>query len=42
MQAVMLHIMNKYGYLGVCFLIAVETDFPLQSENKHPDTHMYS
>ncbi|MBO5461466.1 MAG: DedA family protein [Ruminococcus sp.] len=28
MQAVMLHIMNKYGYLGVCFLIAVENLFP--------------
>lgn len=28
MQAIMLHIMNTYGYLGVCFLIAIENLFP--------------
>lgn len=28
MQEFMIHIMNTYGYLGVCFLIAVENIFP--------------
>lgn len=28
MQEVMIYIMNTYGYLGVCFLIAVENLFP--------------
>ena len=27
-QEVMIYIMNTYGYLGVCFLIAVENLFP--------------
>lgn len=28
MQELMIHIMDTYGYLGVCFLIAVENLFP--------------
>lgn len=28
MQELMIHIMDTYGYLGVCFLIAVENIFP--------------
>lgn len=28
MQEMMIYIMNTYGYLGVCFLIAVENIFP--------------
>lgn len=28
MQEMMIHIMDTYGYLGVCFLIAVENLFP--------------
>ena len=28
MQEFMIYIMNTYGYLGVCFLIAVENIFP--------------
>ena len=28
MQEFMIYIMNTYGYLGVCFLIAVENLFP--------------
>ena len=28
MQELMIHIMDTYGYLGVCFLIAIENIFP--------------
>ena len=28
MQELMIHIMDSYGYLGICFLIAVENIFP--------------
>lgn len=28
MQEIIVHIMNQFGYLGVCFLIAVENIFP--------------
>ena len=28
MQDLMIQVMNQFGYLGVCFLIAVENIFP--------------
>ena len=32
MQEVLTYMMNTFGYLGVCFLIAIENIFPIPSE----------